>query len=367
MKIVQLLPELNEGGVERGVVEINREFSIRGIESHVISRGGKLVETIVKDGGEHHSFDVASKNIWTVPGRIRGLQQIISGLKPDVIHARSRVPAWLVYFANRKLEIPFVTTVHGLNSVNRYSKIMTSGERVICVSEVVRDHVIKNYQVDPQKLRVIQRGVDMEYFDPSRVDPDKVSELKSEFNLQSRIVITSVGRITWLKDYETFIQSIAELSKVNNQVVGLIVGGYRQDKSEYFQKLKSLADSLGMAEHIVFAGSQSDMRSVYAASDIVVNASLKMGNMGRTVVEALAMGKPVVATTFDGLVNLVKDHINGRVIANQDPVGMSEAIQSILNMSIPADNIRSSVPYEYTLPCMIDQIIEVYRELIHAG
>jgi hypothetical protein len=134
MKIVQLLPELNEGGVERGVVELNREFVQRGMTSVVISRGGRLVKEIEAAGGIHVLFDVCSKNPFSVPMRVRGLKKIFRRLDPDILHARSRVPAWLTYLANRRLRYPFVTTVHGLNSVNKYSEIMTRGDRVITIA-----------------------------------------------------------------------------------------------------------------------------------------------------------------------------------------------------------------------------------------
>ena len=117
MRIVQLLPELNEGGVERGVVELNREYVKLKIESYVISAGGKLENQINLDGGKHIKFDVCSKNIFTVFSRVVKLKKILKEIKPDIIHVRSRVPAWLIYFANKSLQIKVVSTVHGFNSV----------------------------------------------------------------------------------------------------------------------------------------------------------------------------------------------------------------------------------------------------------
>lgn len=364
IRVVQLLPELNEGGVERGVVEINREFVGLDVESHVVSRGGKLVPVIESDGGVHHSFDICSKNILTAPGRSWGLRRILSSIDPSVIHARSRVPAWLVWFANKKLKLPLVTTVHGLNSVNPYSKIMTCGQRVICVSEVIRDYVVKHYQTNPEKIRVIQRGVDMDYFDPRNANQEIVQKLCNSLGLEGKTVIASIGRITRLKDYETFIKAMARITRAHPETVGLIVGGYREDKAQYFHSLKKLAVDERVSNNIVFAGSQSDMRSIYSLSDVIVNASLKMGNMGRTVVEALAMGKPVVATTFQGLRNLVEDGVNGHVIENRDIDGLVSAIGHILNADYNLDDIRRTVPFEYTLECMVSQILDVYREVI---
>ena len=363
MRIAQILPELNEGGVERGVVETNREFTLLGNDSHVISAGGRLVEQLVHGGGYHHELDVCSKNILTAPLRSSRLSKLMDLVNPDIIHARSRVPAWLAHFANKKRKRPFVTTVHGLNSVNRYSKIMTSGDRVICVSEVVRDYIIKNYNTDPNIIRVIQRGVDMNQFNPQQVDTASVSQLRDKFNLHGKLVITSVGRITWLKDYETFIKSMAKLCQHTPEAVGLIVGGYRKDKSDYFKSLQQLVADYKLEGRIIFTGSQEDIASIYNLSDIVVNASLKMGNMGRTVVEALAVGIPVIATTFEGLRNLVEDDKNGYVINNKDVDGLADALIRTLQASFTAEAIRATVPEEYTLDHMVKSILGVYQEL----
>ncbi len=364
MRVAQLLPELNEGGIERGVVETNREFTQLGHDSHVISAGGRMVDQLLQDGGLHHKLDICSKNIITAPLRFNKLSRLLEAVNPDIIHARSRVPAWLAHFANKKHKRPFITTVHGLNSVNRYSKIMTSGDRVICISEVIRDYICKHYNTDPNIIRVIQRGVDMNLFNPSKVDTARVCKLKDEFKLHGKLVITSVGRITMLKDYETFIQAMAKVCRKIPETVGLIVGGYRKDKSDYFNSLQKLVEDNNLKDQIIFTGSQVDMTSIYALSDIVVNASLKMGNMGRTVVEALALGKPVIATTFEGLHNLVEDDKNGYVINNQDINGLTDALLRIIRASFSEETIRATLPKEYTLDHMVESILNVYRELL---
>ncbi len=362
MKIVQVLPELNEGGVERGTVELNREFVKLGLESIVISNGGKQAERIDFDGGKHIKFDVASKNPFTTLWRVYKLRKLLKELNPDVIHARSRVPAWLVYIANKTLHIPFVTTVHGLNSVNKYSEIMTKGDKVICVSEVVQDYIIKNYKVDKRKTTVIQRGVDTNIFNPNNVDIDFISKFKKQFNLDKKFIVSSVGRITWLKDYETFIKSIAVAKKDIPNIVGLIVGGYRDDKKEYFESLKKLAIQENVEKNIIFTGSINKIAEIYYMSDILVNASLKMGNVGRTVSESLAMNTPVIATTFEGLNNIIKDGINGYVIENKNVHNLSSKIIKLFK-NMPS-NVQNTLPIEFTLKAMTDNTISVYKNLL---
>lgn len=362
MKVVQLLPELNEGGVERGTVELSRELVKRGIDSIVVSAGGKLAEQIEADGGRHYCFDLCSKNLLTAPLRVAKLRRLFKELQPDIIHARSRVPAWLTYLASKKLGIPFVTTVHGLNSVNPYSRIMTFGDRVITVSEVVKDHILKNYATDIAKIRVIQRGVDLDKFDPQRVDRQFIENFKQEHRLYDRYVVSSVGRITWLKDYETFIASISLLKGEMPDIVGLIAGGAREDKLDYLDSLKQQAKEQGVADRIIFAGSQQQIAEIYAMSNVLVNASLKMGNIGRTIVEAFSMDLPVIATSYEGLTNLVEDGVNGYLIGIKDPEGLADKIKRVRSGRF--SQIRERLNPEYTLPTMVEKTISVYRELL---
>lgn len=362
MKILQLLPELNEGGIERGVVELNREMVRVGVSSHVISKGGKLTDQIVADGGQHNSLNICDKNLFTFPQRVRQLRTLIQQIQPDVIHARSRYPAWIAWFANRKLRVPFVTTVHGMNSINAYSRIMARGERVICVSEVIEQYIQEAYPVDPKRLRVVQRGADLELFAPDQIDTDFIDGFLNQHQLHNRFVVSSVGRITWLKDYETFIKAIARCSEQIPNITGLIVGGVREDKTDYLESLKKLARDQGIEQRIVFAGNQNHMPEIYLLSDILVNASLKMGNVGRTVVESLAMNTPVLATTFKGLDNVIVDGRNGYLIKNQDTDDLKDKIQRL--HANPISDTRSSIPRAFTLTAMVEDTLEIYQELL---
>lgn len=364
-RVVQILPELNDGGVERGTVELSRELVARGIDSWVISHGGSQAATITDQGGHHVTLDVSSKNPLTSRRRAKQLRSALNEINPDVIHARSRVPAWLCRFANRHPRRPFVTTVHGLNAINPYSRVMVSGDCVIAVSDIVRDHVCTGYRVNPDSIHVIQRGVDLNVFQRSAVDPEWTRHFLSEHGLTDRCVVTSIGRVTWLKDYETFIRAIARCVSDLPEIIGLIVGGVRPNKQTYLEQLQQLARDEGVEDRIVFAGVQTKMPEIYALSDILVNASLKMGNMGRTVVEGLAMETPVIATTWPGLTNLVQNGLNGEVIDNQRPDQMASAILRIHEQYDAAPErrtaIRESIPHEYTLTSMVEQIIGVYE------
>ncbi|HEY9128333.1 MAG TPA: glycosyltransferase family 4 protein [Sulfurovum sp.] len=361
MKIVQLLPELNEGGVERGTVELSRELVKLGHESIVISAGGKLEEQIKMDGGTHIIFDVCSKNPFTAPLRIVKLRKILEELNPDIVHARSRVPAWLTYLANKKLHIPFVTTVHGFNSVSPYSAIMTKGDHVICVSGAVKTYIQEHYNTEEKKITVIPRGIDLDKFNPDNVDKKFIEDFKTEYHLEDKRIITTVGRITQLKDHQTFIRAIALLQKNDPNIVGLVVGGVRDDKQEYFDSLKGLVKELDLDENIIFTGSQSKVAEIYALSDVVVSSSKKPESFGRSVAEALALNTPVVATNHGGVLDIIIEGVNGFFY----PVGESGRLaQNIKKCSdLKFDGYRY-INENFSLNKMVQSTVNVYEELL---
>ena len=361
MKIVQLLPELNEGGVERGTVELSRELVKLGHESIVISAGGKLEEQINKEGGKHITFDVCSKNPLTAPFRMMRLRKILRELKPDILHARSRVPAWLTYLANKKLHIPFVTTVHGFNSVSFYSAIMAKGDSVICVSSAIKAYIQKHYHTEEKKISVIPRGIDLEKFNPQNLDQIFIEDFKKVYHLEERRIITTVGRITQLKDHQTFIRAIALLKKNDPKIAGLIVGGIREDKQEYFHSLEDLVKELGLEENIIFTGSQSRVAEIYALSDVVVSSSKKPESFGRSVAEALALDTPVVATNHGGVLDIIIEGENGFFY----PVGKEASLANYIEQcsDLKFDGYRY-ISEHFSLAKMVQNTVSVYRELV---
>ena len=358
MKIVQLLPELNEGGVERGTMELSRELVKLGHKSIVISSGGKLVSQIEADGAEHITLDICSKNSFTAPLRMLRLRKILRELKPDILHARSRVPAWLTYWANKKLGLPFVTTVHGFNSVSTYSAIMTKGDRVICVSSAVESYIKKHYDVDKDKIEVIPRGVDLDIFNPNNIDIKFIDEFKERYELEDRYIVTSVGRITQLKDLETFIDAISLVKNRIPNVLGLIVGGVREDKEGYFNLLKEKIEKLNLQKYITFTGSQSRVEQIYALSDVVVSSSKKPESFGRSVAEAIAMNRPVIATNHGGVLDIVIDGKNGYFYSVGSSKELSQKIEDAKNLRFDG---YSYIENNFSLNNMIEKTLEVYN------
>lgn len=361
MKIVQLLPELNEGGVERGVVELSRELVKLGHDSVVISNGGKQAEQIALDGGRHITLDVCSKNLLTAPSRMLQLRRQLRELDPDVIHARSRVPAWLAWLANKPLKIPFITTVHGFNSVNAYSRIMTRGDRVICVSNAIKAHIQMHYGVPDGIIHVIPRGIDLATFNPDNLDDNFIQAFTEKYNLQGRFIVTSVGRITQLKDYETFIRAIDVIRESDPNVLGLIVGGVNQGKEGYFRGLVDLVEELSLSDHISFTGSQSEVASIYALSDVIVSSSSKPESFGRAAAEAIAMCKPVVASKHGGVLDIVQPGENGCFFEVGDWQGLASSIQQIRGLS--SGKMHEYISGRFSLKQMVDKTVAVYQKV----
>ena len=361
MRIVQLLPELNEGGVERGVVELNREYVKLKIESYVISAGGKLEDQINLDGGKHIKFDVCSKNIFTVFSRVVKLKKILKEIKPDIIHVRSRVPAWLIYFANKNLKIKVVSTVHGFNSVGFYSSIMQKADAVICVSNSIKEYIQKHYKTSESKITVIPRGIDLELFNPKNIDNDFINNFKKEFNLENRFIVSSVGRVTQLKDYETFIKAISLVKKELPNIVALIVGGVRSDKEDYLNSLKNLIKELNLEDNITFTGSQSKIEQIYALSDVIVSSSKKPESFGRAVAEAICMNKPVIATNHGGVKDIIIENENGFFFEVGDEKELANNILKARNLEFDGYNYISS---NFSLGNMVNRTIDVYKGIL---
>jgi glycosyltransferase involved in cell wall biosynthesis len=361
MKIVQILPELNEGGVERGTVELSRELTRRGYESVVISKGGKLAAQIALEGGLHVGLDVCSKNIFTAPWRIFQLYKALKKIKPDIVHVRSRVPAWMLFFANRWLHLPVVSTVHGFNSVGFYSAVMTKADHVICVSNAIKHYVQKHYHTRDEKITVIPRGIDLVNFNPANIDKSVIEAFTINYRLQGKFIVSTVGRITQLKDLETFIEAIALLKNEIPNIVGLIVGGVRNDKQAYFASLQKRVETLHVSDNLFFCGSTDKVAEIYALSDVVVSSSKKPESFGRSVAEAIALNAPVVATRHGGVLDIVQEGINGYFTRIGDAKDLAQKI--VLAKELHVDGF-TYIREHFSLEQMVNTTINVYRQIL---
>ncbi len=360
LHVVQLLPALEEGGVERGVVEMNRELVRRGVRSSVISAGGRFATQIERDGGLHVTLDLKSKNLLTAWPRSVKLRRALQGLAPDVVHVRSRVPGWLMRMT--RLDIPVVTTVHGFNSVSPYSAIMTRGARVICGSTFMMDWIQATYHTPEAIIRYIPRGIDPEVFDPAKVDLSRVAELGHCHGLEGRFVVLGLGRITSWKGYDTLIRAAALAADELPSLKVVIAGGVQSGQEAYAEGLKTLARELGVDERVVFAGSQSQVAEWYAAANVLVSCAFKKPEtFGRSMTEALAMNRPVVATRHGGALDIVHDGENGFLFTPGDARDLAAKLLAASQRKW--QGLRADALARFSLAQMVDKTLAVYREV----
>ena len=366
MKIVQLLPELNEGGVERGTMELSRELVKLGHESIVISAGGKLVKQIEEDGGKHIVLDVCSKNILTAPWRMLKLRQVLKELQPDILHARSRVPAWLTYMANKKLAFPFVTTVHGFNSVNGYSKVMTYGEKVICGSQFMVDHIMNHYHTHEEKIVLIPRGVDMKEFD-APLDESFINDFRKKHHLNDSFIITQVARVTHWKDQKTTIRAFVEIKKSIKNAKLLFVGSVGESRIKYYEELQSMVSETEYSSDIIFTGNEQKIKEIFSLSDVSISASNKPETFGRANVESIFMGTPLIATNIGATVDYVHEGENGYLFVPNDFEMLAALVQQVKTTTFNKDKMRDYVMQNFSLEQMVSKNLIVYHSLVEGS
>ena len=366
MKILQILPELNSGGVERGTLEIAHFLAREGHGAMVVSNGGRMVATLENGGARHFKRPVHRKSPLSLL-QVSALRKLIRQEKPDIVHARSRVPAWIAWLAWRGLkpgERPrFVTTVHGFNSVNLWSSIMARGERVIAVSDCIRDFVLKSYpKTRPEIIRVIPRGVELDdYPHGFRPADEWLARWRQEHpRLVGRTVFLLPGRITRLKGHEDFFDLIQALRREGRNVHGLVVGDVHPKKRAYLAELEAKVKSAGLLDDITFAGHRSDLREVMAVSDVVCSLSTQPESFGRTTLEALALGRKVLAYDHGG----VAEQLRRFYPSGLAPLGDAEALLSSARRILDGDQLPEQVVPPYTLEAMCRSTLAVYQELL---
>lgn len=363
LRIVQILPALNQGGVERGTVEFARELVRLGHESIVISSGGRMVEQLKAEGSRHITLPVHRKSLRSLL-QVRPMRRLLAELKPDIVHVRSRVPAWIAWLAWRKMSAAsrpgLVSTFHGLYSVNAYSAIMAKAERIIAISDCVHDYILRHYDVDPALITRIFRGLDRSAFNRDACTPEWREQLWQQYpQLKGKQLILMPGRLSRWKGQEAFIAMMAELVKLKPGCHGVIVGAAEPDKQHYEQELKDLCHTKGVAEHVTFVGHRSDIQAFYGIAAVTCHMSNKAEPFGRTVPEALASGCPVVAYDRGGASESLNVCFPQGLVPPDDISAFAQRVASLLGQSF---EIR--LPDEFYLEHQVAATLQVYRELL---
>jgi len=364
LTILQILPELNSGGVERGTLEVGAEIVRRGHRSLVVSGGGRMVEQLEQAGSQHFAASVGNKSPLTLR-QVGWLRKLIIEQNVDIVHARSRVPAWVAWLAMRKIpEVQrphFVTTVHGQYSVSRFSEIMTRGDRVIAVSGTIENYIRGNYPQTPvDRVHTIYRGVDPAEFPHGYQPSDEwMQDLHRHWPcLAGKRLLTLPGRITRLKGHVDFLKMLASLRDSGVDAHGLIVGGVDRRKLRYAAEVKRAVAEFGLKDDVTFTGHRSDMKEFYAVSDVVFSLSSKPESFGRTVLEALNLGTPVVGYAHGGVGEILSDVFPAGAVPVGDCDELTDRVTQLLEQ-------RTVVPpvSQYSLAEMLQQTLQLYEDV----
>ncbi|MDP2928051.1 MAG: lipopolysaccharide heptosyltransferase II [Candidatus Omnitrophota bacterium] len=359
MRILQILPELNVGGVETGTLDLSKYLVRLGHKSVVVSAGGALVKELEAGGANHYTLPVNKKSIISMFKLIPKLVEIIKKEEIDIVHARSRVPAWIAYFACRQTRAIFVTTCHGYYKKHSFSVVMGWAKRVIVPSNVIARHMIEDFSVPHERIKLVPRSVDLgkfKYLDPK-------TKRKEDFN------VGIIGRITPLKGHLHFIKAMARISRLVPRLKIWIVGDAPASKEAYKEELQILVRRLGLWHCTEFLGTQRDIPVILEHLDLVVLATTTHEAFGRVVVEAQAAGVPVVATKVGGVIDIIEDGANGLLVPPADAKSMAEAIMRIFKDTQfareLAENAYTKVKEKYNVELMVKNTLDVYHEVLN--
>ncbi|MFC1594383.1 lipopolysaccharide heptosyltransferase II [Candidatus Omnitrophota bacterium] len=358
MKVLQILPELNVGGVETGTIDLSRYLVDHGHKMVVVSNGGELVKELEKMGVVHYRLPVHRKSLFMLSKMVKELVKIIQRENVDIVHARSRVPGWIAFFATRRTNTVFVTTCHGYYSKHFLSAVMGWGKLVIVPSQVVGKHMIDDFGVPYQRIRLIPRWVALEKFKFKSVDK----------KARTKFTIGIIGRITPLKGHEYLLKALAKVLRSLPYIKLLIVGDAPAHKMQHMDELKTLVRRLGLTHYVEFLGKRRDIPEILARLNLLVLSTTTEEAFGRVILEAQASGVPVVATRVGGVVDIIEDGKTGLLVPPKSPDAMAEAIVKILKDTKRAqefsENAYKRVREYFTLDLMAEKTLDAYNEAL---
>lgn len=372
--VIQVLPALNQGGVERGTIEIAEALQKEGIKNYVISSGGKMVSELLRLGVTHITLPVNTKNPISMLINSYRLEKIFKETGASLVHVRSRAPAWSVKWAANRMKLPFIATFHGRYGLKPeifkkpYNKVMVKGKYVIAVSAFIQNHLMKEYNVPDQKIRLIPRGADINKFNMNSVSIGALQDFAKEYDIPTdKPIITLVGRLSRIKGHDVLLDAVHQMSQ--KEVTLLLVGG--NAKAGYDEEVKKKISSLPNETTVkVFAVPGDKMPLVYALSDICVQPTLVPESFGRGIAEAQAMGKVVVASNHGGASELISNNRTGFLTPVGDARVLALVLDSVLKMS-PGERqaigaaAQESIKDNFSIQKMCSRTIALYKEILN--
>ncbi len=356
MHVLQLLPKLEVGGVERGVLDLAKGLIARGHRVSVVSGGGPLVEPLTQLGATHAQVPVHEKSPLTMWWCVPAVARLVRETGIDLVHARSRVPAWIGLAAARRTQRPFVTTAHGFYKSHAASRVMVWGRLVIVPSQVLARYLVERFSVPQAKLRVVPRGVDLEMFTfhmrpPSHEGPWRIG---------------LVGRLSPIKGQDVALRACADLIK-RGLAIRLYLAGDAPG-SALRQALEERIRALKLQEVVEWLGVRQDVPALLASLDVAVVPSVYPESFGRSVIEAQAVGCPVVASRVGALSDLVEDGRTGLLVPPNDPYALADAVERLIRdaalRSRCVEEARRRVEAEWSADRMVDRTLAVYEECL---
>jgi len=370
--VLQVLPSLVTGGVERGTIEIAQAVVEAEGVALVASAGGPMVASVQRAGGRHITLPLLARDPITIWRNAARLEALIRAEHVSLVHARSRAPAWSAWLACQRTGTHFVTTYHGVYGEDlpfkrRYNAIMARGEIVIAASHYVAREIRRRHKVDPARIRVIPRGVDPMVFNPDTVSADRIVRMAQTMRApDGMLTVVMPGRLTAWKGQAVLLQAIARLARTD---VCCVLVGSDQGRTKYTRELEKISESLGIADRVRIVGQVEDIPAALMLADVVVHASTEAEAFGRVVIEAQAMGRPVIATNLGGPSETVAHGVTGWLTDPGDVASLARALEEALSMDAEARLVlgrraRASVLNGYTLRAMRDATLDVYEAVL---
>jgi glycosyltransferase involved in cell wall biosynthesis len=380
--ILQIIPELDAGGAERTTIDIAAGLVQAGARALIATTGGRLVAELQASGGEWLPFPAKTKNPFRMYWNIRKLAKILKNENVQVVHARSRAPAWVAYFAAKRLGLPFVTTYHGSYSAKSaaktlYNSIMARGDVVIANSIYTGELIRQNHPISNGKIRVIYRGTDLTQFSASNISSERVAKTRSSWGLiaDERVVLLA-ARLTPWKGQRVLIEAASLLKARGINDVVYVLAGDPQGRSSYVKELDDLVVRHGLSGIVRRVGHVSDVAAAVFTASVVTVPSTAPEAFGRVAVEAQALGTPVVVSDLGAVPETVlappsvsAEQRTGWHVKPAEPQELADAIESALNLrpssrEALATRARRHVEQLFSLERMVGDTLDIYAALI---
>ena len=380
IKVLQVIPRLGYGGAETGCYDIAHYLAEKDCGSFIATSGGQLLKFIKKNKVTVFRLPVHSKNPILIIINVIVLSFLILFNNINIVHARSRAPAWSCFFACFLTRRNFITTFHGTynfkdNIKKFYNSIMLRSKLTIAGSNFIFDHINKNYSkylTRKKKLRVIFRGINTEYFNKKNISILKQEKLKMEWEISpNKFTILMPGRLTSWKGQEKLIEALNILIQdYNNSNFQAVILGSDQGRSVYKKKLINLAQRYSLNQKLKFINHCKEMPLAYSLADVVVSASIKPEAFGRVSVEAQAMSKPIIASNIGGSKETIIKDKSGFLYKHDDPRELAKIINTVMGFDQDALNSignegRKNIIKKFDVESMCDSTLREYKKLLN--